>query len=166
MGWLYGYSWKTKHDIIRHCTGPEMLGTSLTVLAHTCVGNHLWCVLQPTDGKPPFIGLCLLSKDRKDGIWGYKDMTESMHPYYYDCPLCYLDLAPQPEGESAASWREGVLAYHEKRTRPVAIGETYRLVGARDIVQVTITSVRPLHGLADDGRTYRVPKRMLGEQIA
>lgn len=34
-----------------------------------------------------------------------------MHPYYYSCPLSYLDLAP----EQSAEWRAGVRAYHARR---------------------------------------------------
>ena len=41
---------------------------------------------------------------------------ESMHPYYYTCPLSYLDLAP----EQSADWRAGVRAYHARRRTPTA----------------------------------------------
>jgi hypothetical protein len=34
-----------------------------------------------------------------------------MHPYYYSCPLRFLDLAP----EQSRAWREGVRAYHAQR---------------------------------------------------
>lgn len=38
-----------------------------------------------------------------------------MHaPYYYSCPLSYLDLAP----EQSADWRAGVRAYHARRRTP------------------------------------------------
>jgi hypothetical protein len=39
-----------------------------------------------------------------------------MHPYYYSCPLSYLDLAP----EQSADWRAGVRAYHVRRRTPTA----------------------------------------------
>ena len=39
-----------------------------------------------------------------------------MHPYYYTCPLSYLDLAP----EQSADWRAGVRAYHARRRTPTA----------------------------------------------
>ena len=42
---------------------------------------------------------------------------ESMHPYYYTCPLSYLDLAP----EQSADWRAGVRAYHARRRTPTAV---------------------------------------------
>ena len=48
--------------------------------------------------------------------WGYKPMDESMHPFYYSCPLSYLDLAP----EQSAQWRAGVRAYHAQSSSPTA----------------------------------------------
>ena len=49
--------------------------------------------------------------ERSGNQWGYKPLEESMHPYYYSCPLSYLDLAP----EQSADWRAGVRAYHARR---------------------------------------------------
>ena len=58
--------------------------------------------------------ICL---ERSGGQWGYKPLDESMHPYYYSCPLSYLDLAP----EQSAEWRAGVRAYHARRRTPTAV---------------------------------------------
>lgn len=54
--------------------------------------------------------------ERSGNQWGYKPLDESMHPYYYSCPLSYLDLAP----EQSADWRAGVRAYHARRRTPTA----------------------------------------------
>ena len=35
-------------------------------------------------------------------------MEESMHPYYYSCPLSYLELVPIDQYGGNAEWREGV----------------------------------------------------------
>ncbi len=50
---------------------------------------------------------CDLLESSSEG-WGYKALEESSHPYYYDCPLHYLDLAP----EQSADWRSGVRQFH------------------------------------------------------
>jgi hypothetical protein len=55
--------------------------------------------------------------ERSGNQWGYKPLDESMHPYYYSCPLSYLDLAP----EQSADWRAGVRAYHARRRTPTAV---------------------------------------------
>lgn len=36
----------------------------------------------------------------------YKDMDESMHPFYYDCPDSILELLTETESEAAREWRE------------------------------------------------------------
>ena len=52
--------------------------------------------------------LCvLLSKEAGYG-WGYKVMCEAMGPYYYSCPLSFLDSAPVANG----LWRETVKQTH------------------------------------------------------
>ena len=45
---------------------------------------------------------------KHDGcIWGYKDMDETMHPYYYDCPASILALLTPTDSKCANEWREG-----------------------------------------------------------
>jgi hypothetical protein len=51
-------------------------------------------------------------------------MDETMGPYQYDCPLNFLDLAPEPvEGyhlyhrDSDRSWRTYVREYHEEKRK-------------------------------------------------
>jgi hypothetical protein len=90
-------------------------------------GNVLWSVVELTakvegvhrDLAPGqslrYIRCDLL--ERSGNQWGYKPLEESMHPYYYSCPLSYLDLAP----EQSADWRAGVRAYHARRRTPTAV---------------------------------------------
>ncbi|QDT19885.1 hypothetical protein [Gimesia chilikensis] len=49
------------------------------------------------------------------GDWGYKDMQEAEHPYYYSCPQKYLDLVPTEEFGGNAEWRSQVRLYHQKQ---------------------------------------------------
>ncbi|WP_061291946.1 hypothetical protein [Azotobacter vinelandii] len=48
----------------------------------------------------------------RNGRWGYKDLGEACHPYYYSCPLAFLDLAPVVKSQA---WRRGVREYHAAR---------------------------------------------------
>ena len=41
-----------------------------------------------------------------DTIWGYKDMDETEHPYYYDCPAGVLSLLTPTDNKCANEWRE------------------------------------------------------------
>ncbi len=50
----------------------------------------------------------LFRYDKGDG-WFYKPMDESMNPFYYSCPLGYLNMVPV----ASEDWRVGVKRYHE-----------------------------------------------------
>jgi hypothetical protein len=136
MGWLFkqGYSRK---DLIEEraknweTTSGEMLVKSVC-LAHCYRGGIysgvLWSVWERTFTKEgqtvrPIERwiTCDLLRYRKDFGWGYKDMEESMHPYYYSCPLSYLELVPIDQYGGNSQWRGGVQRYHalqaEKRQR-------------------------------------------------
>jgi hypothetical protein len=52
-------------------------------------------------------------------MWYHKPMEESMGPYYYSCPLSYLDLAPV----ASWHWRDGVIQYHARRGSKKAISK-------------------------------------------
>ena len=116
MGWLSG--WKDRKSLIKHLTesqkgvNPAVLFETLT---HCARGNVLWKVVTISDVQPNgekverdrFIECDLLG--RCGGDWGYKDMTESMGPCYYTCPLSYLEMVPCPENSQwAKEWREKV----------------------------------------------------------
>jgi hypothetical protein len=45
-------------------------------------------------------------------------MDESVFPYYFSCPLKYLEMVPLEQYGGNAEWRKGVQEYHaEKRRR-------------------------------------------------
>lgn len=56
---------------------------------------------------------------RKNGEFGYKDIPEESHPYYYAAPIShinYLDQVSQVDPESnAGKWRAAVRNYHAQR---------------------------------------------------
>lgn len=125
MGWFF--SPQSRSDLIAELIAPqETERASVTVIAHALRGNVLWSVAEVTakvDGVHRDLArgqsLCYIRCDllqRSGGEWGYKPMDESMHPYYYTCPLRYLDMAPEQSHE----WREHVRAYHTQRHLPKA----------------------------------------------
>lgn len=169
MGWLFTRG-QTRADLIQRLTKPEEGDkSSYRTLAHCTKGNVLWAVQEVVfkQGNPRFeagapqrfIG-CYLIAPQKGFGWGYKDMEESMHPYYYHCPLAYLDMAP----EACVAWREKVREWHARNGRPVAVGDIWALVGCKVDV-VFIQSVRPLRGRDRNGYLYRIPRRLLGEKL-
>jgi hypothetical protein len=49
--------------------------------------------------------------------FGYKDMSEDMHPYYYDCPISILNLLTETESENAKEWRRRCKERHEEKKK-------------------------------------------------
>lgn len=106
-------------DIASHCT----------VLAQRLVGPRLWYLAERANVR--WIGLVLI--EVRGAEVAVKHMDETLGPYYYDCPLSFLDRASAPHGEHAAPWREKVRAFHalratqrDQRSR-ACIGQRVRL---------------------------------------
>lgn len=126
MGWDYCIEWKTKQHVVDYLTRtweriyPKVEGyTSETIrntsIKHTLKGNTLWIIREvitkETQEKRSYIECVLISYGRRDKCYGYKAMDESMGPYYYDCPLSFLKLAPVANQK----WRDTVIAYHKEK---------------------------------------------------
>ena len=142
MGWLFPYG-ATRKSLIEERSKPwsrDLNGTTVetTCLAHCYRGGSfsgvLWAVWERTftkDGQqtaqPERWITCDLLRCQS-GDWGYKDMSEACHPYYYSCPLKYLELVPIEEHGGNAEWREQVRLHHQrqrekrqrKRSHPVS----------------------------------------------
>lgn len=136
MGWLFTHG-STRQGLIRERTGnwdrtteDGMLVTT-NCLAHCFRGGRfsgvLWAVwertftkdnqeVQPTERWIT----CDLLRYRMSDDWGYKDMDESMGPYYYSCPLGYLEMVPIDPYGGNEKWREVVKAHHARRAEKPA----------------------------------------------
>lgn len=120
MGWYF--SRQPRDQLIRELIQPQESELARSkVIAHTLRGNVLWSVVQVTAKQAGAFDLkeaestTLIRCDLLEGSngeWGHKPLDESMHPYYYSCPLAYLDMAPV----RSDAWREGVRSYHRGRT--------------------------------------------------
>lgn len=133
MGWLF-MPGSTRRQLIAERiegwdrTRDDGVIVRSTCLAHCYRGNMfsgvLWSVWERTfenhDGGDDFrtqrwIQCDLLRYDRSDEGWGYKDMEESMHPYFYSCPLKYLSMVPLDQYGGNEEWRKLVAEHHERR---------------------------------------------------
>lgn len=130
MGWTYPYGMTRKQLIVQRVEGWERITGEMlvksTCLKHCYRGNPLfsgvlWSVWERTFTKDDsevqpsqrWIQCDLLRCD--GGEWGYKDLDESMHPYYYSCPLSYLMLVPIDRFGGNKEWRDQVLEHHRRR---------------------------------------------------
>lgn len=177
MGWLFTEGLSRK-ELIKERT-QDWAGTTgeAICLAHCTRGNVLWKVweLRPSDPNKPVMRYiaCDLIASHGDGYgWGYKDMEESMHPYYYTCPLSYLEMVPAEYPNSWNNgWREGVRQYHAKMkarretARSLAVGDQVEIVGSQ-IEYAYITRKKPLQGIGSDGRLYSLPRKFLGRILS
>ncbi|HBP4588160.1 hypothetical protein N0603_19805 [Pseudomonas aeruginosa] len=119
MGWLFSH--QTKEDLLRELLAPtSTFAGSTEVLAHAVSGNELWTVVKRTFhlagfyfGKPAGHSITMIELHLLDclaGQWGYKTIPESAGPFYYGCPLEFLDLA---HDEINQEWRERMTHEHQ-----------------------------------------------------
>jgi len=162
MGWDFTNG-ATKSDVIRECTAgweSKETGTRSVCLKHCVRGNVLWTVneVSRSDGNVSrYIGCDLLGKEKGFG-WGSKRMEECMGPFYYSCPLEYLDMVPCPKGDTAEKWRESVRHYHKHQGRKFKVGDVLILKDGCNPRRLTVVSMRPMRAEAY-GIKYRVPRR-------
>lgn len=135
MGWIFSTRPATKAAFVKQLLHEQFSDGRWELIDQSLRGNNLWTLVRPSaEESGPFIVLFRLQ--RQDGCWGYKDMDESMGPYYYDCPLGFLDRAPEPEGHNrnhggtGRTWRDHVRDYHasqrQRQPRP-RVGDVIRL---------------------------------------
>lgn len=114
MGWLYTYG-ASKRDVIKERCAPWKWNAASGQTIAKCIrGNVLWRVVEVyhrTTGHFERAIMCDLLQTDLEGNWGYKDMDESMHPYYWSCPVKYLGMNTVPY---CPEWREGVREYASK----------------------------------------------------
>jgi hypothetical protein len=120
MGWTFVR--QTRDQLIRELLAPQASERACCeVIDHTLDGDVLWTVVRVTARQAGVMGLaagesvCYIGchlLESSGGDWGYKSLDESVHPYYYSCPLRYLDMAPvqSPSGASGftASTRDAL----------------------------------------------------------
>ena len=138
MGWLFFHNVRSRSELVKLLRDEANKTPGFEILKSSVTGNHMWSLLQITgkDGKQVrLVTLDLLSKQGDQ--WGHKALDESVGPYYYDCPLAYLEHLTEPVNENAAVWRAKVRMHWEQRKqlpRPcagmvVTVGGTeYRLI--------------------------------------
>lgn len=130
MGWLFKSGYTRKELIAERTKAWERTTDAGILVTSTCVASCyrggifsgvLWSVWERTfvkDGQQSepnqrWIFCDLLRCEQGD--WGYKDMEESMHPYFYSCPLKYLDMVPLETYGGHPEWRELVRSYHVRK---------------------------------------------------
>lgn len=107
----------TRAQAIRSATSPWKQGGEVVSLSKKTkpVPGGVWDLRAEKDaaGSPRFriyfhkIVRCRLTGDPKAG-WGWDTISEASGPAWVDCPVEWLDEAPEPTTPWASEWREKV----------------------------------------------------------
>lgn len=91
--------------------------TSSKVLKSSMVGTTYYAAIEYSKGdyKTVYAVVCLTSV-RERYLFAYKDMSEDMGPYQYDCPKSIIDLLTHTDNEWANEWRQKCLAKKKEVT--------------------------------------------------
>lgn len=186
MGWSFGHS--RRADLIRDLTRTEVgEKATRTCVAHCYRGSahrgvlwSVWSVQDKTTGaETRYIGCDILEYLRGNGSgneWGYKDLCESSGPYYYSCPLAYLEMVPVPDSPYAAGWRANVRAWHAEHGRKLVKGRAYHAkpgvrIDGHQLDIILVTSLKPLRGTASTNEglhwsNVKFKRTHLAEEVA
>ncbi|QHS09019.1 hypothetical protein [Sinimarinibacterium sp. NLF-5-8] len=94
MGTYFGYH--SKDQLVKELTEES------SVHDYSLRGNCLWLLRKSKWNGKMFIELCLIKT--YGGDWGYKPLSEGVHPYYYNCPERLLAKS-EDDSETAINWR-------------------------------------------------------------
>jgi hypothetical protein len=148
-------------DRPRFNNGRDSFDVSSKTVAHKVIGSSLWMVVEQTkhfklaDQTKRLIVLAVLENKRGFG-YGYNSHCEEAHPYYYDCPLEFLDMVPV----ASEDWRKGVREYHRRMNAVLVPNTVYNLEGANS-EYMTLMSVLPLLGRSPTGKVFRYKKEWI-----
>ncbi len=139
------------------------------VLKHALKGNTLWTINKRTHLKTnesiSYITCNLIEYDKSDNSYGYKDISEDSHPYYYDCPISFLTLCPPLTSEGSIAWRKEVRKQYNAKVKPsqLKVGMKLKLVETVTLPnkEVTVISVKPLRIVTDNGGIFACPRKLI-----
>ena len=106
--------------------------------------------------------------------WGYKPLEETMGVNYYNCPIKYLEMVPEPDSQYAKNWRiEVKRIYAEKKALSDTLRKNFKqaqkngkccVMSLRHSLlrYVVVTSLKPLRGSCNGG-SYKISKSFVGE---
>lgn len=133
-------------------------------------GRELWTVWERTEHKSGevvdrYISLFVLQY--QNDTWGAKEYREEVHPYFYTCPVRFLELAPEVRNQA---WRDLVVKHHKEMGRR---RELVKQVKKGDVVRCIhvnpdrylVLALSPMIGRAANGGVYRVPKTRVVEIV-
>ena len=107
MGWTYycNYGETNRLELCRKEFGRQP--SWATIIKDALIDGVYYAAMKSTKTGAIW-GLVVLT-DISNGEFGYKDMDETMMPYYFDCPKAIIDLLSPTTNELAIKWRQRCL---------------------------------------------------------
>ena len=91
--------------------------TSSKVLKSSMVGTTYYAAIEYSRGDEKYVyAVVCLTSVRERYLFAYKDMSEDMGPYHYDCPKSIIDMLSPTDNEWANEWRQKCLAKKKEVT--------------------------------------------------
>jgi hypothetical protein len=121
MGWTFTHKPKGQGvlDFLRKEIEGESDRRAWKVLDGVATLKAAYLAVERLDkitGERTVYGLvCLLQYTKEHYNVGYKDMDETLHPYYYGCPERILALLSPTDNQNALAWREGCRRQAERK---------------------------------------------------
>ena len=110
-GQYVDYNKKPKQVVLEHQDQTNAEGKEWKILKHTSTrgdgfewSNIIYAAYQTPYG---IVGLVICWKyypSNRQVV--HKEMTEDMHPFYYECPNNILDMLDDTDNENALEWRQ------------------------------------------------------------
>lgn len=154
----YMFSRQTKAELVEELKRDNPLITEWSLN-----GNELWGLYPISTNQPSDLMIVLFLLASHGDEYGYQVMDESAQPYYYTCPLKFLNKAV----ELSPEWRTNVRAYHNAKSerartlKRIKVGDTIALKNT-SLKSVQVIGLKPLMGIdVKTNRTYRIPSRFI-----
>lgn len=116
MGWTETIARHYKNGKVdRKAEIADIFNDKYEIIKSTLVGS-VWYGAVKHDNE--VFGCVILTSVRNEdwAKWfGYKDMDETMGPYYFDCPDSILNLLTPTDNEQANIWRDKCRKYTKKK---------------------------------------------------
>lgn len=168
MGWTSSWQWPSKTDVVNYVNSRDTIGNDHDVIKSTVRGNRLWRLIAHKKKDviiDLFVDVVLIQKFSK-GEWGYKIISDSCGPAYYDCPLGYIESSEKILGQTSrwlVGWRQKVRHYHAKKRETKKITSTLSKgqvleYGSKRYRLIDLAGKRRGWNVCclDDGRQYRM----------
>ncbi len=158
MGWSSCNSWKTKKDVVDEL--KRDLSRNYHIIDDKSTTSGYWAVIERITDKDRYIIFSLIRKE--GGYYSTKEMSESMHPMYYDCPLSFLDLVPP----AYLHWRNKVKSFHEKKhSKKVLVPDSVVTLYNKKFKVVRPEKRGYIVTCVDTGARYKLRSSQIGDCI-